>query len=81
MLAMLGREDEARAELANVRELPLCAGCSYCSCKDADDFEAFIEEICGNYGRALELHRAGAELWPDDLDFVCRERHLKRKGF
>lgn len=81
MLAMLGREAEARAELEQVRKLPLCIGCSYCSCKDADDFEAFIEEICGNYEKALELHRAGAKRWPDDLDFVCRESHLKRKGF
>ena len=81
MLAMVGRKEEARAELEKVRKLPLCVGCSYCSCKDADDFEAIIEEICGDYEKAMKLHCAGAKRWPDDLDFVCRERRLKRKGY
>ena len=80
VLAILGRFDEAVAELAAVRELPLCETCSYCACKDADIFEANIEEIRGNWPRALELHRAGAERWHDDMDFVSGARRMIRKG-
>ena len=80
VLAILGRFDEAVAELEAVRELPLCETCSYCTCKDADIFEANIEEIRGNWTRALELHRAGAERWHDDMDFVSGARRMMRKG-
>ena len=80
VLAILGRFEEAEAELAAVRGLPLCEICSYCSCKDADIFEANIEEIRGNWARALELHRAGAERWHDDMDFVSGARRMMRKG-
>ena len=80
VLAILGRFDEAAAELEAVRKLPLCETCSYCSCKDADIFEANIEEIRGNWARALELHRAGAERWHDDMDFVSGARRMMRKG-
>ena len=80
MLAILGRFEEAVAELEAVRKLPLCEGCNYCSCKDADIFEANMEEIRGNWTRALELHRAGAERWHDDMDFVSGARRMLRKG-
>lgn len=80
VLAILGRIDEARAELEAVRALPLCETCDYCTCKDADIFEANIEEVCGNWERALELHRAGMERWPDDMDFASGARRMMRKG-
>lgn len=80
VLAILGRFEEAVAELEEVRALPLCEGCSYCSCKDADIFEANIEEIRGNWERALALHRAGMERWHDDMDFVSGARRMMRKG-
>ena len=79
-LALLGRMDEARAELASVRSMALCEGCDYGSCKDADIFEANIEEVRGNWERALELHLAGAERWPDDMDFTSGVRRMRRKG-
>lgn len=81
VLALLGRIDEARAELAAVRALPLCENCDYCTCKDADIFEANMEEICGHYEKAARLHRAGMERWPDDLDFASGLRRMMRKGF
>ena len=81
ILAFLGRFDEAAAELETVRQLPLCETCNYCSCKDADIFEANIEEIRENWARALELHRKGAERWPDDMDFVSGARRMMRKEF
>ena len=81
VLAILGRFEEAAAELEAVRKLPLCENCNYCSCKDADIFEANIEEIRGNWARALELHRAGAKRWHDDMDFVSGARRMIRKGF
>ncbi len=79
-LAILGRFDEAAAELAAVRRLPLCETCNYCTCKDADIYEANMEEIRGNWTRAMELHRAGADRWPDDMDFVAGVRRMTRKG-
>jgi len=80
-LAVLGRFDEAEAELAAVRLLPLCEHCNYCSCKDADIFEANIEEIRGNYEKAMRLHSAGAERWHDDMDFLSGVRRVMRKGY
>ncbi len=80
VLAMLDRMEEARTELAAVRQLPLCEDCDYSSCKDADIFEANFEEIAGNWQRAWALHKAGSEKWPDDLDFVAGMRRMERKG-
>lgn len=78
-LALLGRREEAHAELAQARKMPLCAGCSYCSCKDADIFEATMEEVFGNYRKAEELYRKYLAQWPDELDFVTGLNRVKRK--
>ncbi|MBQ8237647.1 MAG: tetratricopeptide repeat protein [Oscillospiraceae bacterium] len=80
LLAILGRPDEARAELALVRTLPLCQHCSYGRCKDADIFEGYIEEIAGDTAKAAALYRAGRKNWPDELDFASGEARLKKKG-
>lgn len=80
VLALLGREAEARAELEKTRSLPLCQYCAYGGCKDADIFEAYIEEIFGNKEKALALYQAGKINWPDELDFVSGETRLKGKG-
>lgn len=80
ILAILGRVEEAREELAAVRALPLCAGCCYGSCKDADIYEANIEEILGNWQKAWELYSAGAQKWPDDTDFIAGMCRTERKG-
>lgn len=79
-LAMLGREEEARAELARSRKLPMCPFCEYGSCKDADIYEAMIEEILGNTDRALALFCAGKEKWPDDTDFSAGIARLTKRG-
>ena len=79
-LALLGREEEARAELAYSRKLPLCHYCEYGSCKDADIYEAMIEEVLGNSDKALELFRAGKEKWPDDTDFSAGIARLTKRG-
>lgn len=79
ILMLLGREEEARAELALSRQRPLCEFCTYGACKDADIFEAFIEELAGNYAKARELHLKGQKRWPDELDFVSGENRLKKK--
>ena len=80
MLAILGRNDEARAALEDTRKLPLCHFCEYGSCKDADIYEAQIEEILGNTDHALALYQQGRAKWPDDLDFLSGEMRLKKKG-
>lgn len=80
VLALLGRTEEAKAELEKTRMLPLCHHCEYGSCKDADIYEAAVEEILGNKEKALQLYHAGRVNWPDDLDFAAGEARLKRKG-
>ena len=80
MLAVLGRTEEAKAELARTRTLPLCHFCEYGSCKDADIYEAQIEEILGNKETAQKLYTEGKAKWPDDLDFISGQRRLKKKG-
>ena len=80
LLAILGRAEEAKAELAAVRKLPLCQFCAYGSCKDADIYEAYIEEILGNHAQARKLFAAGRKNWPDELDFVSGENRMKKKG-
>lgn len=78
-LAILGRYDEARAELEKARAIPLCSHCVYGSCKDADIFEAELEEIRGNRENALILYRKGAEKWPDETDFAAGIARLSKK--
>ena len=80
VLAILGRTEEAKTELAKTRNLPLCDFCEYGSCKDADIYEAAIEEILGNAEKAQKLYSAGRANWPDDLDFASGEIRLKKKG-
>jgi len=80
VLAILGRAEEAKLELARTRKLPLCDFCEYGSCKDADIYEAAIEEILGNQDQAKKLYAAGRANWPDDLDFAAGEARLKKKG-
>ena len=79
-LAILGRSEEAKAELEKTRRLPLCDFCEYGSCKDADIYEAFIEEILGNTEQAGKLYTAGKTNWPDELDFAAGEARMKKKG-
>ena len=81
MLAMVGRLAEAKQELELVRSLPLCDFCAYGKCKDADHFEAFIEEICEHYENACHLHRTAGERWPDEVDFISGQRRMQRKGY
>ena len=80
VLAILGRTEEAKTELVKTRNLPLCDFCEYGSCKDADIYEAAIEEILGNAEKAQKLYSAGRANWPDDLDFAAGEIRLKKKG-
>ena len=79
LLALLGRMEEARAELAKARSCPLCKYCTYGKCKDADIYEAYIEEIAGNRAKAKDLYLAGQKNWPDELDFRSGEIRLKKK--
>ena len=80
VLAILGRTDEAREELQKARNCPLCDYCPYGSCKDADIFEAQIEELAGNREKAMDLYRAGRRKWPDDGDFAAGMARVGRKG-
>ncbi|MBQ7231093.1 MAG: tetratricopeptide repeat protein [Oscillospiraceae bacterium] len=79
LLALVGRMDEARVEVQKSRSCPLCKTCTYSRCKDADIFEAYIEEIAGNRAKARELYLAGQKNWPDELDFRSGEIRLKKK--
>lgn len=80
LLAILGKEQEAREELAAVRAMPLCDHCTYSRCKDADIFEAQLEEILGNRAEALKLYQSFAAQWPDELDFPAGAARIRKKG-
>lgn len=80
LLALLGRKEEAYAELAAARALPLCRSCPYDSCKDADLYEAQMAEIFGDPELSRKLAEQYLEKWPDEEDFVCLMHNLKRKG-
>ena len=80
MLALLGDEEGARAELDIVATLPLCESCEYPKCKDLDTFRMQVDDVFGYGQRALEEARQGQKDWPDELDFATYERFLKRKG-
>lgn len=79
-LAILGRFEEAKAELERIRQLPLCDFCEYGVCKDADIYEAAMEEILGNADSAKKLYTTGRAKWPDELDFAAGEMRLNKKG-
>ena len=70
MNAIVGNMDQAWADLAEARSLPLCEQCIYCACKDADIFEAEIEYISGNMQAAKEKALEFRKKWPDENDFL-----------
>ena len=39
-----------------------------------------MEEVLGNYDRAMELHRAGLQRFPDELDFAVGMLRCKKRG-
>ncbi|MBQ2699371.1 MAG: tetratricopeptide repeat protein [Firmicutes bacterium] len=78
VLALLGRYSEARTVLAAVKQMPLCETCAYSGCKDADLFEAYIEELQGNYEPALALLQQAAEKWPDEAEITAAIRRIKK---
>ena len=80
VLALLGRVDEAKAELRAVVEGGLCESCAYGDCKDAYIFEAEIEELFGSKERAAALYEKYHRAWPDELDFVSGLARINRKG-
>ena len=80
VLAVLGRREEARAQLEEARATPLCESCVHGGCYDADIFEAHMEELWGDRQRAMELYRAGRERRPDVIDFQAGVNRLTRKG-
>ena len=79
MLTILGRRDEARAELLAVRALPLCEYCPYGSCKDAELGETFLEAALGSKDAAAQMAADGRRRWPDEIGFMELENYLKKK--
>lgn len=80
VLALLGKEKEARELLDLAKKSPLCDFCPYGACKDADIYEAQLEAIFGNDEKAKELSKAFLERWPDEDDFVVLTNYLEKKG-
>ncbi|MBQ6842049.1 MAG: hypothetical protein IJO80_02375, partial [Firmicutes bacterium] len=60
------------------KQMPLCETCAYSGCKDADLFEAYIEELQGNYEQALALLQQAAEKWPDEAEITAAIRRIKK---
>lgn len=80
LLAILGREAEARAACEESAKLPQCATCSYSACKDLDVFRCAMELIFGNYEKATELAAEGLQKWPDEADFLELKYLIIAKG-
>lgn len=79
-LALTGRLPEGRKALEAARQLPLCRFCPYGSCKDAEIYEAAMEEFLGDPDRAMALYTQGQARWPDDTDFAAGLARLRKRG-
>ena len=79
LLAILGRELEARDQIEQCRTMPFCQSCPEHTCKDVDIFRMEAEEIFGNYARAYEIACVCADRYPDEEDFIIARHNLKRK--
>ncbi|MDO4467578.1 MAG: tetratricopeptide repeat protein [Bacillota bacterium] len=79
VLALLGKEKEAREYLERAKKAPLCDFCPYSSCKDADIYETNVEEFTGNSQKALELSKEYLLKWPDEDDFTLEIEYLEKK--
>lgn len=80
MLALLGREEEAREAAKTAKQIPLCENCEYCACKDLTIYRCCMEFVFGNYERAMELAVQGEKEWPDETDFIELQYLIKAKG-
>ena len=79
-LAILGRFDEAQADLNAARALPLCEDCAFARCKDADVFECRLHAMAGYLKEALALCRQLMQTWPGEEELVYLESILAAKG-
>lgn len=80
VLAVLGKFEEAKAELTVARSIPLCEDCDYCSCKDADLVEAEVLELEGDLERAAKLFNDGLDNWPDEVEFITGIKRMEKRG-
>ena len=69
MLSFLGRFDEAAEAIAEARRLPLCEGCDFCSCEDADLEVARLVAMRGDLDAAEAMCREFKTRWPGEEDF------------
>lgn len=69
ILICLERYDEAQKEIDAART-STCDYCVYCSCKDADQFEVFLNMQKGEIGKALDLIEEKMDKWPDEQGFM-----------
>ena len=76
---ILGDEKQARELIEEARRMPLCRMCEHNFCKDALHFEALIEEMAGNYEKALELCKTGEKECPGETDFISVQNRIKGK--
>ncbi len=64
----LNEFDTAKKHIDMAR-VSTCAHCTYCACKDADQYEIFMYIEMGEYDKALELLESKTGLWTDDMSF------------
>lgn len=79
-MAIAGRIDEARELASKMNECPLCAMCTYHTCKDMYMYSAEIEIIAGNYAKAREFMRLCREADPGEESIAFCEAYLRTKG-
>ncbi len=71
--------DEAKEYIDRAARAPMCDHCRYSKCKDAIGALGEYYEILGDYEKALEQHREGLEIAPDDWDFRENIDRIKKE--
>ena len=80
MLGILGRFDEATSAVAEARKMPLCEGCTFCSCKDADLTVARLLAFRGELKEALAMSAQFKTRWPGEEEFEYLDAIVAAKG-
>ncbi len=74
-----GENEKAKPFIDKALTMPLCEHCRYSKCKDAYLALAEYYENMGDYDKAIEICREGAEIAKDEYDFVYIAERIRRE--
>ena len=79
LLAILGKEEEARELVRECGKTPMCQFCPEHRCKDVDLFRMEMEEVFGNDETVYEMADKGHEMYPGEEEFIIEKHMMKKK--